>query len=84
MKIQQDEGAPANTALRDRLSNISHTLKAVDDLANWQAMQNEVSLLQKDLEVREHIALKAASVHVLLRMKKHGMTLRVPRRFKPV
>lgn len=84
MKIQQDEGAPANTALRDRLSNISHTLKAVDDLANWQAMQNEVSLLQKDLEVREHIALKAAFVHVLLRMKKHGMTLRVPRRFKAV
>ncbi|KAK7676879.1 hypothetical protein QCA50_020135 [Cerrena zonata] len=44
---------PVNSALRERLANVSGTLKSIEDLANWQAMQDEVSLLQKELEDNE-------------------------------
>ena len=41
-----------NSVLRDHLSSVSTTLKAVDELANWKEMQDEVSTLQKELDVR--------------------------------
>ena len=77
-RINSSENGIVNSVLRDHLSSVSTTLKAVNELANWKEMQDEVSSIQTELDVCCCFNMQELTLTRLSSQKTHGIILKLP------